>query len=303
MRSDDTVEAMPQPTLPRITNDALLPGAEFVRAYPQQFNDALMTDRRAPSEHSFDVLAPDGYLHAMRDLDPINGWTIGIGAGEVTTVELLMAATHEVASRGGGPITWWRAAASESDDRVAARVGFLRSRTQHQMRVKLPIAFDTTPSPTLEIRAFEPGRDDDAWLDLNNAAFEGHDDQASWTHQHLAPRVAAPWFDPTLFLVAIDQSTDQMVAFNWLKVHDANPTTGDPRLGEIYVIGVDPDRHGQGLGHLLAGLGLRRLHERGIGWAMLYVSSENTAALGLYARMGFRTHRTDHAYFTNVPAP
>ena len=49
--------------------------------------------------------------------------------------------------------------------------------------------------------------------------------------------------------------------------------------GEIYVIGVDPDFQGLGLGPQLTLAGLDHLWRTGISEALLYVAGENTAAL------------------------
>ncbi len=324
--------------------DATLPGAEFVAAAPEQFNDTIMADRRQPGEASFDVVAPDGYLHAMyvpkpatpsvaegevagetsdqrapygslpgETLEipraPLRGaparaqlgqWHIAIDAPPTTLVELLMAATNEIACRGGGPATWWRAGATESDDRNAARVGFRRNRELHQLRVRLPISFDPNSIDGIEIDLFDAARDTEQWLAINNAAFAGHAEQSSWTAEILHERLGAPWHDPALFLVSRDPATKAMTGFNWLKIHSALPAHHEPKLGEIYVIGVAPEAQGQGLGYALAGLGLRALQERGIGTAMLFVAAENAPALALYRRLGFTTHRTDAAYTTAI---
>src|ERR1019366_3562065 len=46
----------------------------------------------------------------------------------------------------------------------------------------------------------EPGRDDEAWLDINNRAFAGHPEQSAWTLEDLHERTTAEWFDPEAFL-------------------------------------------------------------------------------------------------------
>jgi mycothiol synthase len=131
---------------------------------------------------------------------------------------------------------------------------------------------------------------------VNNRAFAGHAEQGGWTAATLARRMEEPWFDPGLFLLAIDDAG--VVGFNWLKVHEAQGR--DPRLGEIYVIGIDPRAQGSGLGRALAVTGLAAVHERGISTGMLFCAADNAPALALYRSLGFSVHRTDRAYECDV---
>ena len=73
-------------------------------------------------------------------------------------------------------------------------------------------------------------------------------------------------------------------------------------LGEIFVIGVDPEYAGKGLGRPLALAGLARLHERGLTTGSLFVAAENERALRLYRGIGFTVHRVDRAYEREVEA-
>ena len=108
-----------------------------------------------------------------------------------------------------------------------------------------------SPGPTpirvpdgVGLRTFRPGTDDAAWLRVNNRAFENHPDQGGWVEAVLARRMAEPWFDPAGFLLA--WRGDELAGFCWTKVHEE-----PERLGEIFVIGVDPDAQGIGLGRAL----------------------------------------------------
>jgi mycothiol synthase len=165
------------------------------------------------------------------------------------------------------------------------------------MRVPLPLDDAVVTSAAhVATRPFERGRDEDAWIEVNNAAFAGHPEQGGWDVATLRQREAQPWFDPSGFL--LHERDGRLAAFCWTKVHaDAAPI-----LGEIYVIAVHPDFHGLGLGKALSVAGLGHLAGVGITTGMLYVDRDNVAAVELYRRLGFTPHRTDRAFIGHVPA-
>ena len=59
---------------------------------------------------------------------------------------------------------------------------------------------------------------------------------------------------------------------------------------------TDPSAHGLGLGTALTLAGLRHLRGRALDQAMLYVDESNTAAIGLYTKLGFSRWSTDVSY-------
>ena len=206
--------------------------------------------------------------------------------------EALAADLAEVAAGGGGPVFVWVTSPTEEDDAVAAAAGLRLGRDLYELRVPLPTA---DRAPALDWRPFEPGRDDEAWLRVNNRAFSWHPEQGDWTQAMLTEHLAEPWFDPAGFL--LHERDGELAGFCWTKVHADH----EPPLGEIYVIAVDPDHHGGGLGKALPLAGLDWLHrERGIDVGMLYVDASNTAGVGLYDRLGFTRHHVDRAYAGDV---
>ncbi|WP_165987118.1 mycothiol synthase [Streptomyces sp. YIM 98790] len=147
------------------------------------------------------------------------------------------------------------------------------------------------------VRTFVPGRDEEAWLAVNAAAFAHHPEQGSLGMRDLRARMAEPWFDPHGFFLAVrpagEGGEEELLGFHWTKVHSAEG------LGEIYVLGIAPEAQGLGLGRALTLAGLRYLaRDRGIGTGMLYVDADNTAAVRLYENLGFRTYETDLMYRT-----
>jgi mycothiol synthase len=228
---------------------------------------------------------------------PIPTWTAGLvrlpeARERPLTRALLDAGAQHVAHHGGGRLTCWILGATEADDTTFAGAGFRPTRTLLEMRAPLPVAAVARRPAGIEVRSFEPGRDEAAWLLVNNRAFAEHQDQGGWNEVTLRGRMSEPWFDPELFFLAFDR--EGLAGFNWMKQHVA--LEPDPPLGEIYVIGVDPRAQGTGLGRALALTGLHAVHERGAVEGMLFCAADNTGAFALYRSLGFAVHRTDRAY-------
>jgi mycothiol synthase len=174
---------------------------------------------------------------------------------------------------------------------LARSLGFSRTRMLYQLRRSLfaPISEPVLPEG-VSLRPFRPGEDNKAWLDVNARAFADHPEQGRWTHRDLRARLAEPWFDPEGFLLA--DRDGHLLGFHWTKIHGSSAHQHQP-IGEVYVLGVDPDAHGLGLGTALTVAGLRYLRRQGLDQAMLYVDESNTAAVKLYTRLGFALWSAD----------
>jgi mycothiol synthase len=207
---------------------------------------------------------------------------------------LLDAGIAHARAHGAARVSLWVFGADVDADALAAGRGLAVERELWQMRVPLPVGIRAPLPEGVTLRAFVPGVDDAEWLAVNNRAFAADPDQGGWTVDTLASRMAEEWFDPQGFLVADDRG--RMAGFCWTKVHPPRPPHEPHALGEIYVIGVNPDDQGRGLGRTLTVAGLDHLHRQGIDVGMLFVDASNTAAVGLYRALGFVTSRVDRAY-------
>ena len=194
--------------------------------------------------------------------------------------------------------------AATAADTFALAMGLEPVRSLHVMGRSL---VDGPPWPAAavperySVRPFEPRRDEDAWIAVNAAAFASHPEQGALTRRELEQRMAQPWWDPEGFILIVDGSAtddhDRIAAFHWTKV---DPPNGD--TGEVYVVGVSPDRQGEGLGTAVTILGLDHLRARGLRDVILYVDEDNVAAIRTYAGLGF-TDREVHRQYARPPAP
>jgi mycothiol synthase len=245
----------------------------------------------------------DAYAHLARHHE--QEWSVELVARPGARVELdalLAEAVDVVASDGGGHVTYWvhGTEADPAADTRATGAAFVAERDLLQMRVALPLADPARWPEGTTVRTFRVGEDEAAWVAVNNRAFAGHPEQGAWTVEMLRAREQEDWFDPEGFVLAFD--ADGLAGFCWTKVHPAQPPHEPDALGEIYVIGADPSRHGRGYGRALTTEGLASLAARGITVGMLYVDADNEAAVGLYRALGFVVHRTDRAYGRDVAA-
>ncbi|MGO9156736.1 mycothiol synthase [Mycobacterium sp.] len=188
---------------------------------------------------------------------------------------------------------------------TASALGLVPVRELVQMRRSLRNVPEPQIPARVRIRTYAGTTDDAELLRVNNAAFAYHPEQGGWTSTQLEERRSEPWFDPAgLFLAfgtfdaASSGQEDRLLGFHWTKVH-----SDQAGLGEVYVVGVDPSAQGRGLGQVLTAVGIASLAERLAGpnvpgepTVMLYVESDNVAAVRTYERLGFTTYSVDTAY-------
>jgi mycothiol synthase len=149
------------------------------------------------------------------------------------------------------------------------------------------------------ITAFRVGVDEDEWVALNHRTFAHHAEQGSVTHADLEQLESEAWFLADDFLILRDGATEDgaaMIGYCWVKIE---PGTAEDSSGEIYVLGVSPDRQGEKLGGLLLEAGLARMRARGIHKADLYVEGDNASALSLYRSRGFTRDSIDIQYISH----
>lgn len=185
---------------------------------------------------------------------------------------------------------------------LAAEFGLQPSRQLLNLELRGLDRLPDAPLPQgIALRTFLTGVDEPEWLALNSRAFVALPDQGGWDATDLARRQEQPWFDPAGFLVAVDPA-GAMVGFHWTKVYERATTAGGhEHVGEVYVVGVDPSRRGQGLGRALTVAGLEHLRRRGLATVYLYVDAANPAAVALYRSLGFTPHHTDTEYAPHRP--
>lgn len=187
-----------------------------------------------------------------------------------------------------GLLVWSHGERSPVGPAAEAR-GYVRVRVMWQLRRPLADLPSARPLPEgVQIRPFEPGRDEDAWLAVNAAAFADHPEQGKWTRRDIEAREREPWFDPAGFLLAETRSRE-LLGYHWTKVHPDG-------LGEVYVLGVSPTAQGMRLGASLLLAGLAHLAGSGIASVLLYVEESNSAAMHLYETFGFSRHDRDVQY-------
>jgi mycothiol synthase len=223
------------------------------------------------------------------------------GLGRALVMRALAVARESDPS---GRLRLWAHGDHPSAGALAVSLGFTRARVLWQMRRSLYAPIAPAPLPEgVRIRAFRPGQDEQEWLRVNARVFANHPEQGRWTEADLRVRMAERWFDPEGFLVAEREPDGRLLGFHWTKIHGSvqDPAEDDPThqhgaIGEVYVLGVDPDAHGIGLGAALTAEGLTHLRHRGLDQAMLYVDESNTAAVALYSRLGFVRWTTDTCF-------
>jgi mycothiol synthase len=192
-------------------------------------------------------------------------------------------------AEGGDGARVWAHGNLQTARATAAALDLVAARELLQMRRPLSDLPPVKVADGVVLRTYAGPSDDAELLRVNKAAFSWHPEQGGWTDADIAERRGEPWFDPEGLFLAFD--SDRLVGFHWTKVHG-------PDLGEVYVVGVDPEAQGRGIGATLTLVGLHHLADR-IGAAAevtLYVEADNSAAVKTYERLDFSVFAADVAY-------
>ncbi len=215
-----------------------------------------------------------------------------VATDPLVAAELLAAAGRVVDPAG---LRLWAHGRNSVAAQAGTQAGWQPVRTLLQLRAQLAdleLAEPRLPDG-VTIRPFRPGSDEQAWLAVNARAFASHPEQGRLQLADLDDRIAAPWFDPAGFLLAVG-SDGELLGFHWTKVHTETP---EP-MGEVYVLGVDPAAQGRSLGKSLLIAGLRYLRERELRTVLLYVEADNAPARALYEGLGFTVFARDIQFAT-----
>ncbi len=159
----------------------------------------------------------------------------------------------------------------------------------------LRLTFDGAPAPErkldgVTLRTFEPA-DADELIAVNGRAFAHHPEQGAMDRADFDRRTSSHWFDPAGLFIA--ERNGLVIGFHWTKIE---ALSDGERVGEVYVVGIDPDAQGGGLGTALTARGLRHMYEQGIRTVDLYVEGDNAPALKVYENQAFRPWKKDTLY-------
>lgn len=277
--------------------DGIAPvGEQVLRGLSQQYTDHFLYDgddseENGPDDHGRLV----GYLNMAPGRD-----------GHDATAELVVrpdarrrgvgsALVRAALDRSGGRVRFWAHGTLPEARALARKLGLTPVRELLQMSRSLRRVVEIPVPQGISIRTYGGVADHSELVRVNNAAFSWHPEQGGWTASDIAERASEAWFDPDGLFLAVDDSSGELVGFHWTKVHG-------PDLGEVYVVGVDPVAQGRGLGRALTVVGIahlaRRLADANAPVVMLYVESDNAAAIATYESLGFSVASVDTAYGT-----
>ena len=221
--------------------------------------------------------------------------------GETPTIQLVVSPEARLTGLGSAllaaaleTVPEGRSAAVWSFGDLSAARGFAASNGLHASRELLVMESPLADLPAgrlaadVTVRGFRP-EDEEAVLTVNARAFAHHPEQGAMDHADFTARTREAWYRPEDLLVA--ERAGRIIGFHWTKRHD-------DELWEVYVIGVDPDAHGGGIGKGLLRAGLQHMAEAGARRVILYVEGDQDVAVGLYRAHGFRTAKKDVMYLT-----
>ena len=269
------------------------------------WSEPTLLDLATPSGHGrhLVVRSEDGALAAWAHVDTGDPDDVVVELGVAPGVRrhgiataVARALLADPAIRPGHARVWAHGDRPGSAE-LARALGLARDRDLWMMR--RPAGAEPLPAARsvegVTIGPLRVGRDEPDVVAVNARAFSWHPEQGAMTVDDVVRREQEPWFDAAGFLLARDDASGALLGFHWTKVHPDGARDGGP-VGEVYVVGVDPEAQGRGLGGALTLAGLHHLAGRGLHEVVLYVEADNAPAVATYRRLGFDVDAVDVSF-------
>ncbi len=173
-----------------------------------------------------------------------------------------------------------------------SRSGFKSVRRYLQMRMDISrLNCQDTGLGTLRYLAFQQG-DEEKLAHIQNRAFTGSWGYNPNTVEEIRHCIKSSGRSPEGVVLACDGGN--VIGYCWTKViREGNAGDG---TGQVFMLGVDPDYRGRGLGKGILIAGLSHLQSKGFQVAELTVDQRNKAACSLYRSLGFKV-RTSSVWY------
>ena len=142
---------------------------------------------------------------------------------------------------------------------------------------------DVTQS-AIGCRHLIPG-EEDKLARIQNRSFAGTWGYNLNTVEEIAYCIRLMHCSPEDILLTFDG--DRVIGYCWTGTANEGGMAIDERRGRLFMLGVDPDYRGRGVGKRVLMAGLAHLKSKGLTVAELTVDSENKAAYNLYLSAGF----------------
>ena len=152
----------------------------------------------------------------------------------------------------------------------------------------------------LVMRPFDRTRDVERWVALFNAAFADHPTPLQLDPVLIAGALDDPDMADADTILVEDVASGDLVGFCACDVNRRDGVASTH--GELWSIGVRPDRQGRGLGRQLVRAGVEYARSIGVREISLAVNGRNEGALGLYESEGFVRTRTRDRWARPVEA-
>jgi mycothiol synthase len=178
--------------------------------------------------------------------------------------------------------------------RFFSKMGFSFIRRYLELRLDLSKAhLPNLGNTTLTVRSLRKG-EEETLTQIQNRSFAntwGYNPNAS---KDIIYRISLPHCSLDDIIMAFE--VDKPIGYCWTRMNYREDNAEEGGQGRVYMLGVDPDYRGKGVGmYLLAG-GLSYLKSRGVRIVHLTVDSKNKAARALYRTVGFEAWKSSVWY-------